>query len=111
MRKSLIIGGIAAGIAGAAAYYIASQNGTPLRRNVQKRARESALWLQEQQREMADGLQRIEQQIGHLGDEMRQRLDQIAHQASEAVQPRLDEEWGLERDDLQESLRSLPRRG
>ena len=108
MRKSWFISGVAAGLAGAAAYYLTSQRSAPLRRNVQQRARESAAWLQGQQRELADGLHRIELQINQLGDEMRQRLDQLARQASDAVQPQLDADWGLEKDDLQESLRSLP---
>lgn len=108
MRKSWIISGIAAGVAGAAAYYIASQNGTALRQNVRRRAQDSAAWLQGQHRDLNDGLQRIEAQIGQLGEEMRQRLDELARQASDVVQPRLDEEWGLENEDLQASLRSLP---
>ncbi len=109
MRKSIIISGIAAGIAGAAAFYFATRNRDAIRAQVQQRTRESSLWLHEQQRELADGLHRIEGEIARLGDDVRHRLDALAQQAAGAVQPRVGE-WHLERGDLQDDLRGLPGR-
>ncbi len=111
MRISILVGGAAALAAGAFAYYLTTQKGGAFRRDVQQRARESSMWLREQQRELHDGFDRIEDQIARLGDEMRERLDEIRRQASEAVQPQIDlENWTLERGDLQHDLRGLPRR-
>lgn len=108
MRRSLIISGIFAGVAGGVAYYLTTRQGAEFRSGVQQRARVSAAWLQGQQREMAQGLHRIEAQIMQLGEEMRHRLDTIAEQAAGAVQPRIEEDWGLDKGDLQQDLRGLP---
>ena len=91
MKRSLpLYTALVASVAGvAAAYLFGTESGTDARHTARRvardRADDSARWLRERGDDVNARLGRIEDQIDHLGVEMRRRLDALQQQAAGAL--------------------------
>lgn len=99
MNRSHLGGALGLGLVGGLlAYFVSTDRGR------QTRAA-SADWLRSHRPDFSPQLGRIEQQIDALGAELRGRLDALQQQ----IQPGVEVEWTVSRDDFTAGLRDLPR--
>lgn len=98
MNRSQIGSALGLGLLGGlVAYFVATDHG-------RRTGAASASWLRAHRPDFSPQLGRIEQQIDSLGTELRGRLDALQQQ----IQPGVDVEWNVTRDDFAAGLRDLP---
>lgn len=106
---------VAAAAGTAAAYLFGTESGNDARdtakRVARDRADDSARWLRERGDDVNTRLGRIEDQIDHLGVEMRRRLDALQQQASGALQVPADPGTDWSKAEDVRDLNTTHRRG
>ena len=99
MNRSQIGSALGLGLLGGVfAYFVATERG-------RRTGAASADWLRSHRPDFSPQLGRIEHQIEALGTDLRGRLDALQQQ----IQPGVDVDWTVSRDDFNASLRDLPR--